>query len=191
MESKAGWMAGDKCAGQVDDGELGAGLLRVRGGRGGGFGLAGRECGKIEGRGREQKDLGDGVSAARDRVSGIGSGVEIKQLAQDGARARTGILGQGQGLGLGEQGTVGVACYQQGGLFRGRNLGGLGGRRVFSGKQPLMGAIAQLPQGHAHHHRSHEQDSEEDGLVAGNHGWLSSVRHSKSAAASAWATRVW
>ena len=58
------------------------------------------------------------------------------------------------------------------------------------------GRGAQLPQDDAHDDGGGEQNEEEDGLVAGNHGWRASVvealvRHSRMAAARAWATRVW
>ena len=109
-------------------------------------------------------------------MGGIGSGVEVQQLAQHdaGAGAR-GSAGRGREQGLGHERVVGVVGDQQGGLLGGGDLGGLGGRGVLAGEQALVGALAQLPQHRAHDEGGHEQDDEEDGLVAGNHGWLTSA----------------
>jgi hypothetical protein len=103
-------------------------------------------------------------------VGGIRSGVKVQQLAENDARAGTGVLRQREGLVLGEEGVVLVVGDQEGGLFSGGDLGGLGGGRVLAVEQALVGALAQMPQDHTHGHRSGEQHDEEDGLIAGDHG---------------------
>ncbi len=92
-------MAGDEAAGKIDDCQLGAGL-RIRIGEGRLRGCGARRCraGPLSG---QQKDLGDGESAAGHRVGGVGGGIDIEQLAKHGAGAGTGVGGQGQGVGPG------------------------------------------------------------------------------------------
>ena len=153
-------------------------------------GRSGRSRGQA-GRGHE-KDLGDGLEAAAgDRVGGVGRGVELKQLAEDEAGARAGVLGQGQRLGLGVQGVVGVIGDKEGGLLGGRHLGRLGGRGVVSQQHALVGAVKLAPQAQAHEDGRGDEDAEEDGLVAGDHGCRPSVLHSSMAAARASAMRAW
>ena len=48
------------------------------------------------------------------------------------------------------QGVVGIVGGDQSGLFGGRNLGGLSGRRGLAGEEALVGALAQLPEHDAH-----------------------------------------
>ena len=78
----------------------------------------------------------------------------------------------------------------------GATSGACGGCRGFAGEEPLVGAVAQLPEHNSHAEGGDEQHGEEDLLVARNHGWRASVRvgserHSSTAAASEAATRAW
>jgi hypothetical protein len=124
-------------------------------------------------------------------MGGFRSGVEVEELAEDDAGARAGVLGQREGLDLGEEGVVGVAGDQEGGLLGGSDLGGLRGGGVFAVEETLVGALAELPENHAHDHGGGEKEGEEDGLVTRDHGWRASVFHSRRAAARASATRAW
>src|SRR5208283_2330459 len=118
-------------------------------------------------------------------------GVEVKQLAQQDARARAGIGGKRQRTRLHLKGAVGIVRDQQRGLFSGRDFRGLGRRGILTREKSLMSALAQVPEDAGHDERRGEQDREQYLLVAGNHGWRGSMRHSRSAAARDAAMRAW
>ncbi len=75
-------------------------------------------------------------------MRGIGSSVEIEQLAQQGAGAGLRILRQGQRQDPGLHGVIGIAGDQEGGLLGRGHMGRFGRRRVLTGEQPLMGPVA-------------------------------------------------
>jgi hypothetical protein len=103
-------------------------------------------------------------------VGGVGRGIKVKELAQDGTRAGTGVLGQRQGANLGEQRAVTVIRHDQGSLLRGSDFWSLGGSGILTGDKALVGALAQVPEHHGHDQGGDEQEREEIFLVAGNHG---------------------
>jgi hypothetical protein len=69
---------------------------------------------------------------------------------------------------LSDQGTVGIAGNQEDSFFGWGNLRGAGGCGDLAGDQALVGALAQMPQHHAHNYRGHEEYNEKNALVAGN-----------------------
>ena len=78
--------------------------------------------------------------------------VEVEELAEDGAGAGAGGLGQRQGEALRDQVVVLVVGDHEGRLLGGGNQGSLGGGRVLALEKTLMSMVAQLPQHHAHDH---------------------------------------
>jgi hypothetical protein len=105
-------------------------------------------------------------------MGGVGGGVEVEELAEDEAGSGSGVLRQGQGFDLGEDGVVGVVGEDEGGLLGGGDLGGLGGCGVFSLEEALVGVFAQLPEDDGHDGGGGKQQGDEDGLMAGgDHGW--------------------
>ncbi len=149
---KAGGVAGGKGAGEVDDGQLRA--------RAGGF---------AAGHGHEE-DLSDGSGAAGDRMGGVGGGVEVEQLAEDGAGAGAGVGGQRQGVHWVIRelsvslATTRVACSA------GATSGAWVGAVVSPASSRWWARSRKLPEHHAHDEGSDKQDDEEECLVAGNHG---------------------
>jgi hypothetical protein len=123
---KAGGMARGEGAGEVDDGEFWAGseaLVRsclVRPRRQPEFDSRGAQA---SGRPGRRKAAPPGIG-----MGGVGSGIEVEQLAKDGAGAGAGVLREGQGLDLGEQGTVRIVGDQQSSLLRREQLRAPGGR---------------------------------------------------------------
>ena len=160
-------MIGGEAGGEVDDGKLGAGWVCPGLGWAGLCGFCFAAGGRWE---RKQEDLSDGRSAAGDGMGGVLGGVEVEEFADDDAGAGFGVLGQGEGLSLGEQGVVGVVGDDQSGLLGGGDFRRFGGGGVLADDEALVSALAEVPENAAHGDGGGEQNGEEDGLVAGDHG---------------------
>src|ERR1035441_5179629 len=102
-----------------------------------------------------------------------------------------GVAGQREGAYLGQKGVVGVVGDKKCGLLGRGHFRSRCGRSAFAGQQALVGSLAQLPEQAGHGDGGQQQEGKEDFMMAGNHGWRPSVRHSRSPAARASATRTW
>ena len=87
-------------------------------------------------------------------------------MPKDSASAGSGVGRKRQGMHLGNERVIQIVCGNQGSLFGGSDIGGLGRFDGFACEQPFVSAIAKLPEFEAHSQRNDEEGYEEDLLVA-------------------------
>jgi hypothetical protein len=122
-----------------------------------------------EGLGRvEEEDIVYGWAALQG-VRGGGKGVVGEKMFEQGAGAEGGFLREGDLLGRGGDGGVGVVGEVEGDVLGAGGGGGGDGGGVVEGGEPLVGLLAAVQEEGGHEEDAAEQAPEEDALVAGDH----------------------